>query len=167
MSPILIFNCVRGRVFKSSNQQFYNRYLETKPMSEFNQKIIEEFRANDGIVGEFFEGKTVLLLHTIGAKSGKKRLNPLVTMADADRYIIIASAGGAEKHPAWYHNIKANTNVRVEVGTEQFDAEATITEEPERSELYAKMTVPYPFFADYAEKTAGIRTIPVITLSRS
>ena len=136
-------------------------------MSEFNQKIIEEFRVNDGIVGGFFEDKKVLLLHTTGAKSGEKRLNPLVTLADGERYIIVASAGGAEKHPAWYYNIKANSDVRVEVGTEQFDAQATITEESERSELYAKMVAMMPGFAEYEEKTAGIRTIPVITLSRS
>ena len=136
-------------------------------MSDYNKKVIEEFRANDGVVGDFFEGKTLLLLHTTGAKSGEKRLNPLVTIADGDSYIIVASAGGAEKHPAWYYNLKANTDVRIEVGTEQFDAKAMIAEEPERSELYAKMTERYPFFADYAEKTADIRTIPVITLNRA
>lgn len=136
-------------------------------MSEFNQKIIEEFRANDGIVGGFFEDKTVLLLHTTGAKSGEKRLNPLVTIVDDNRYIVVASSGGAEKHPAWFHNIKANSDVRVEVGTEQFDAQATITEESERSELYAKMVAMMPGFAEYEEKLAGVRVIPVITLNRS
>ena len=136
-------------------------------MSDFNQKIIAEFRENDGVVGGYFEGQTVLLLHTTGAKSGKARVNPVVTIEDGDRFVIIASAGGAEKHPAWYHNLKANPGVTVEVGTEKFEAQASITEEPERSELYAKMVARMPGFAEYEEKTAGIRTIPVITLNRN
>jgi len=136
-------------------------------VSDFNQKIIEEFRANDGKVGGYFENATVLLLHTTGAKSGKARVNPLVTLADGEAYIIVASAGGAEKHPDWFYNVKANRSVSVEVGTEKFEAATTITEEPERSELYAKMVAINPGFAEYEEKTAGIRTIPVITLNRA
>ena len=135
-------------------------------MSEFNQKIIEEFRANDGVVGGYFEGQTVLLLHTIGAKSGKERLNPVVTIEDDERYVIVASKGGVASNPDWYYNILANPAVNLEVGTEQFKAQATITEEPERTKLYAKMVERMPGFAEYEEKTAGIRIIPVITLNR-
>ncbi len=136
-------------------------------MSDFNQKIIAEFRENDGVVGGYFEGQTVLLLHTTGAKSGKERVNPVVTIEDDNRYVVVASKGGAASHPDWYYNLKANPRVNVEVGAERFEAQATITEEPERSELYAKMVERMPGFAEYEEKTAGIRTIPVITLNRA
>ena len=136
-------------------------------MSDFNQKIIAEFRENDGVVGGYFEGQTVLLLHTTGAKSGKERVNPVVTIEDDNRYVVVASKGGAASHPDWYYNLKANPRVNVEVGAEKFEAQATITEEPERSELYAKMVERMPGFAEYEEKTAGIRTIPVITLNRA
>ena len=136
-------------------------------MSDFNQKIIAEFRENDGVVGGYFEGQTVLLLHTTGAKSGKERVNPVVTIEDDNRYVVVASKAGAASHPDWYYNLKANPRVNVEVGAEKFEAQATITEEPERSELYAKMVERMPGFAEYEEKTAGIRTIPVITLNRA
>lgn len=133
---------------------------------EQNRKIIEEFRANGGKVGGFFTNRTLLLLHTIGAKSGLPRINPLVCMADGDRHIIIASAGGAPKHPAWYYNLVANPKVRIEVGSEQFEATATIAKEPERSELYEKIADKHAFFAEYAKKVTT-RTIPVIILTRS
>ena len=133
-------------------------------MSDFNQQVIEEFRANEGKVGGYFEGQTVLLLHTTGAKSGLERVNPVVTLKDGDRYVIVASKGGAPKHPDWYHNLVANPDVKVEVGTEQFDALATITDEPERTELYSQMEATNPAFTEYKSKTD--RVIPVITLSR-
>ena len=94
-------------------------------MSDFNKKVIEEFRANGGKVGGHFENMSLLLLHTTGAKSGLPRLNPLAQMADGDRYVIIASKGGAPSHPDWYHNIVANSSVKVEVGTEAFEANCT------------------------------------------
>lgn len=133
-------------------------------MSDFNKQVIEEFRANAGQVGGFFAGKQLLLLHTTGAKSGLPRLNPLVTFADGDRYIIVASKGGAPTHPDWYYNLVAHPEVTVEVGSEQFAARATVTDEPERSELYAKAAAIYDFFIEY-EKKAG-RIIPVITLEK-
>ena len=136
-------------------------------MSDFNQQVIEEFRSNEGVVGGYFEGQTVLLLHTTGAKSGLARINPVVTFKDGDRYVIVASKGGAESHPDWYYNLVANPDVSVEVGTESFDATASVTEEPERSELYSKMETTNPAFTEYKEKTKGIRVIPVITLSRA
>ena len=134
-------------------------------VNEWNKKIIEEFRANDGKVGGMFEKATLLLLHTVGAKSGQPRVNPVVTFADDDRLVIIASAAGASKSPAWYHNLVANPEVEVEYGTERFRAFATTAEEPERSELYAKMAADFPAFSEYAGKTE--RVIPVVTLTRA
>lgn len=132
--------------------------------NEWNKKIIEEFRANDGKVGGPFENMTLLLLHTTGAKSGQPRINPVATLAEGNKYVIIASKGGADTHPAWYHNLVANPDVRVEVGTEEFAAQATVTDEPERTELYRKVASHYPGFAEYERKTE--RVIPVITLRR-
>ncbi|GJM41793.1 MAG: hypothetical protein DHS20C20_20750 [Ardenticatenaceae bacterium] len=134
-------------------------------VNERNRQIIEEFRANNGIVGGFFTNRPLLLLHTTGAKSGLPRINPLVCMVDGDRYIIIASAGGAPKHPAWYHNLVANPKVSIEVGTDQFEANATVASEPERSQLYEKIAAKHDFFAQYA-KDVVTRTIPVIILTR-
>ena len=131
---------------------------------EANQKVIEEFRANEGKVGGFFENATLLLLHTTGAKSGQPRINPLVTINDGDRYIVVASAGGAQNHPDWYYNVIANPEVGVELGTETFKARATDTEEPERTELYTTVSARYPNFIEYQEKAD--RVIPVITLER-
>lgn len=133
-------------------------------MSDMNQRVIEEFRANDGKVGGFFANNTLLLLHTTGAKSGKERTNPLVTFEDGDRLVIIASKGGAPSHPDWYHNIVANPVVRVEYGTESFQAQASVASEPERTRLYEIMESKMVSFTEYKEK-AG-RVIPVVTLSR-
>ncbi|MFN2136024.1 MAG: nitroreductase family deazaflavin-dependent oxidoreductase [Candidatus Promineifilaceae bacterium] len=130
--------------------------------NDWNQQIINEFRANDGRVGGPFEGMTLLLLHTTGAKSGKERVNPVATIRDEDRYVIIASKGGAPTNPDWYYNLVANPDVEVEVGTEQFPAMATVTEEPERTRLYDKVAAVYPGFEEYRQKTS--RAIPVITL---
>ena len=133
-------------------------------MSSWNKQIIEEFRANDGKVGGHFANNTLLLLHTTGAKSGKERVNPLVTFEDGDRLVIVASKGGAPSNPDWYYNILANPEVTVEYGTEKFPARATITSEPERTELYEKMESKMAAFSEYKVK-AG-RVIPVVTLSR-
>ena len=135
-------------------------------MSDFNQAIIKEFRANAGKVGGYFEGANMLLLHTLGAKSGQPRTNPLVYTPDADRLVVIASKGGADTNPDWYYNLLANATVTVELGTEQFQARATVvTEEPERSRLYAKMVAHRPGFAEYEQKTS--RKIPAIILERA
>jgi deazaflavin-dependent oxidoreductase (nitroreductase family) len=132
--------------------------------NEWNKKIIEEFRANDGVVGGQFKNMTLLLVHTTGAKSGKSRVNPVATMQDGNDYIIIASKGGAPTNPDWYHNLVANPEVRIEVGAEKFLAQAQVMEEPERTQLYNHMADRYPGFADYAQKTD--RVIPVIRLKR-
>jgi deazaflavin-dependent oxidoreductase (nitroreductase family) len=129
-----------------------------------NMAIIKEFRANAGKVGGPFEGKTLLILHTLGAKSGKERLNPVAYVADGDRLVIIASKGGAPTNPDWYYNIAANPRIEVEVGSEQFPVRASIAAEPERTRLYNKMVEMMPGFADYQKKTT--RAIPVIVLAR-
>lgn len=133
-------------------------------MSEWNKKIIEEFRANEGRVGSHFATNSLLLLHTTGAKSGQERVNPLVTLEDGDRLFVVASKRGAPSHPDWYYNIVANPVVEVEYGTEKFQARAKVTSEPERTELYEKMANEFGVFAEYKEKTT--RVIPVITLTR-
>ena len=130
---------------------------------ERNRKIIDEFRANHGKVGGRFEGRTLLLLHTKGAKSGRERINPLAYVKDGDRYVIIASKGGAPTSPSWYFNLLANPLVTVEVGNETFSAHATVAEEPERTRLYNKMVEKMPAFDDYRRKTT--RQIPVIVLA--
>ncbi|MEM7346121.1 MAG: nitroreductase family deazaflavin-dependent oxidoreductase [Chloroflexota bacterium] len=134
-------------------------------MSDMNKAVIEEFRANSGKVGGYFENSTLLLLHTTGAKSGKQRLNPLVTVEDGDRLVVAASKAGAPSHPDWYHNVVANSAVEVEYGPDRFQAQAVITEEPERSELYKKLASAFPAFAEYKEKTT--RVIPIIALTRT
>lgn len=136
-------------------------------MSEFNnwnQAIIDEFRANAGKVGGNFANSTLLILHTVGAKSGKEHVNPAAYIKDGDRLVIIASKAGAPTNPDWYYNIRAHSLVTVEVGTEQFQAHAEIVSEPERTRLYNKMVEVSPGFAEYQKKTT--RVIPVIALTR-
>ena len=131
--------------------------------NEWNRKIIEEFRANEGKVGGQFANTPLLLLHTTGAKSGLPRINPVAYLNDGERYVIIASKGGAPTNPDWYYNVAANPEVDVEVGTEQFSARAAIAEEPERTQLFEKMAAKNPGFAEYQRKTK--RIIPVIVLT--
>ncbi len=131
---------------------------------DWNQRIIDEFRANAGKVGGTFAGKTILLLHTIGAKSGKERVNPVAYVTDGDRLAVIASKGGAPNNPDWYYNLLAHPLVTVEVGTEKFQARAEPVPEPDRTRLYNKMVEMLPSFAEYRQKTT--REIPVIALTR-
>ena len=130
--------------------------------NDFNQTIIREFRANAGKVGGPFEGKTLLLLHTIGAKTGEEHITPVAYFRDGSRYVIIASKAGAPTNPAWYFNLLAHPQVTIEVGVETMRVRASVAPEPERTRLYAKMTEYMPGFADYQKKTT--RTIPVILL---
>jgi deazaflavin-dependent oxidoreductase (nitroreductase family) len=131
--------------------------------NDWNTAIIAEFRANGGKVGGRFEGSTLLLLHTIGAKSGQERVNPLACIRDGDRLLVVGSKAGAPTHPDWYHNLAANPEVTVELGTEQFRARAAVAAEPERTRLFAKIVEERPGFADYQTKTT--RVIPVVILT--
>ena len=133
-------------------------------MSDWNKATIEEFRANKGKVGGPFEDANLLLLHTIGAKSGLERVNPMRYFIDNDRYVVVASKGGADTHPDWYHNLLAHPEVSVEVGTEQFAAIAVAASEPERTKLYEKMESISSGFTEYKHKTS--RVIPVVILTR-
>jgi deazaflavin-dependent oxidoreductase (nitroreductase family) len=132
--------------------------------NEFNARVIAEFRANEGRVGPPFEGRPMILVTHRGAKSGNSYTTPLVYGFDNDRYVLIASMGGAPVDPQWYRNMVANPEVVVEVGTEQFDATVAEVTGDERDRLYAAMADAHPVFADYAAK-AG-RVIPVLTLTR-
>jgi deazaflavin-dependent oxidoreductase (nitroreductase family) len=131
--------------------------------NDFNERNIAEFRANHGRVGGQFEGAPLVLLHTVGAKSGKPRTNIMMYLADGDRYLIFASKAGAEENPAWYWNLKANPDARIEVGDDTVDVHATELQGPERDEKYALQAERYPGFADYHHKTS--RTIPVVALT--
>lgn len=130
--------------------------------SEFNQKIVEEFRANDGKVGGPFDGADMVILHTTGAKSGKARVNPLVYATDGERTVIFGTKGGADEHPDWYRNLLAHPEVEIERGTETIPVIARVTEGEERERLWTKQKAIMPGFADYETKTA--REIPVIVL---
>ncbi len=132
-------------------------------MSDWNKQVIEEFRANEGKVDSHFKNMTLLLLHTTGAKSGQPRVNPVATIKDGQSYIIIASKGGAPTNPDWYYNLVAHPQVTVEVGTEEFQAQAAFASEPQRTELFDKMAAAYPAFDEYRQKTS--RQIPVISLT--
>jgi deazaflavin-dependent oxidoreductase (nitroreductase family) len=136
----------------------------TPRASDWNTAIIEEFRANDGVVGGPFTGAPILLLHTRGAKSGAKRINPMMYLEENGTIYVFASKAGADHNPDWYHNLVANPDVSVEAGTETFDAVATPLPEDERARVYAVQSSRYPTFADYQEKTS--RVIPVVKLEK-
>ena len=139
--------------------------MSTGDLDDFNTRIIDEFRANHGKVGEPFEGAPMILVTHTGAKSGQQRTTPLVHTTDGDRLVIIASKGGAPTNPAWFHNIKANPRVTVEVGDDRFEADAEIYEDgPERRRLFDQQAEMMPGFKAYEEKTD--RVIPVVALSR-
>jgi deazaflavin-dependent oxidoreductase (nitroreductase family) len=137
---------------------------ELDGVNDWNRQIIAEFRANGGKVGGRFEGATMLLLHHIGARSGTERVAPLAYFPDGDRMLIIASAAGSPKNPDWYHNLRANPHVKVEVGTETVAVTAEELPPAEREEKWARITAAAPGFAEYQEK-AG-RVIPVFALRR-
>jgi len=129
-------------------------------VNDWNQKIIEEFRIRGGMVGN----RQLLLLHTIGAKTQKPRINPLAYIKDGERFVIVAAKGGMATDPAWYHNLLAHPQVTVEVGTEKFQAQAVIATEPERTRLYDQLAAVTKGYAEYQRNTT--RIIPVILLSR-
>ena len=137
--------------------------MSTTP-ADFNAQIIDEFRANEGRVGGMFDGSTLLLLHHTGAKSGAERVAPLVYLGDGDRYIIFASKAGAPTNPGWYHNLLANPDTEIEVGSETIPVRATEITGEERDRLFDAQAQRNPGFADYQKNTD--RVIPVIALTR-
>jgi deazaflavin-dependent oxidoreductase (nitroreductase family) len=136
----------------------------TQNVNNWNQQIIEEFRANGGKVGGPFEGGTLLLLHTTGAKSGQPRINPLAYYSENGHIYIMASKAGAPTNPDWYHNLLAHPEVSAEIGTEEIPFNAVVLDEQKRDEIYAKVAALNPGFAEYEKKTT--RKIPVVELVR-
>jgi len=133
-------------------------------INDWNTKIIDEFRSNEGRVGGPFEGAPLLLLTTTGAKSGAQRVHPVMYMAGDGTLYVFASKAGAPSNPAWFHNLVAHPNVTIEMGPEKFDATARVLTGPERDRVYAEQARRYPGFAEYQEKTS--RLIPVVALDR-
>lgn len=133
-------------------------------MNEFNEGVIEEFRANGGKVGGPFEGAPMILVHHTGAKSGTERVTPLVYQADGDNWVIFASKAGAPSHPHWYHNLMANPDTTIEVGDETIPVTTTEASGDERSRLWETQKQQAPQFAEYEAKTG--REIPVLVFSR-
>jgi deazaflavin-dependent oxidoreductase (nitroreductase family) len=129
-----------------------------------NQRIVDEFRANEGRVGAEFEGVPLLLLHTTGARSGEPRINPMMYLAENDRLYVFASNGARPNNPGWYYNVLADSHVTVEVGTERFEATATPLTGAERDRVYAEQARRWPIFLGYQDKAE--RTIPVVALDR-
>ena len=138
---------------------------DTAALDDFNKAIVEEFRANGGKVGGPFEGGTLLLLHTTGAKSGKPRLSPLAYLTVDGRMLIIGSYAGAPKDPAWVHNLRAHPQAHIEVGTEAYDVDVRELPAGERDAAYPKIVERAPVFADYQAKTT--RSIPLFELIRA
>ena len=133
-------------------------------MSDWNAKIIEEFRANAGKVGGPFEGRPMLLLHSTGARTGAERVHPVVYQTDDGHWVVFASKGGAPTNPDWFHNLQANPQASIEVGTDTVAVTARVVEGEERERLWARQKEEMPGFADYERKTT--RQIPVIVLER-
>lgn len=134
-------------------------------LNAFNSAIVDEFRSNGGKVGGPFEGATLLLLHTTGAKSGQPRLSPLAYLMIDDKMLIVGSFAGAPKDPAWVHNLRATPQAHIEVGTDAYDVDVRELPIAERDELYPKIVAVAPGFGDYQSNTT--RVIPLFELTRS
>lgn len=136
---------------------------------DWNATIIDEFRANEGRVGGGFEGAPMVLVHHRGRKSGRDYVNPMMYLTDDDdpaTIYVFASKGGAPSNPDWYYNLTSAGEAQVEVGTETYPVTVTELTGEQRDRVYAEQARRYPGFAEYEEKTAGIRTIPVLALRR-
>ena len=135
---------------------------DTPDPNDWNQQIIAEFRANDGVVGGVFEGKPLLILHHTGAKSGAAYETPLMYREEGDALAIFASKGGAPDNPDWFHNLTANPGVEVELGTATETRTARVAEGDERDQIWERQKAEYPQFAEYEASTD--RVIPVVEL---
>lgn len=131
-------------------------------INDWNSKIIEEFRSNGGRVGGQFEGAPLLLLHTTGAKSGADRVTPMMYLDLEGRRFVFASKAGAPTNPDWFHNLRANPDVTIEIGPDTIRARAVPLEGDERTRIYEEQASRYPGFAEYQSKTD--RLIPVVEL---
>mgnify|MGYP001815958241 FL=1 len=131
--------------------------------AEQNVAIIEEFRVNDGVVGGYFTGVPITLVHHKGARSGIDRIAPLASPKLDNGWAVFASKGGADDNPAWYHNLLANPDTTVEVGTETVAVRAREAEGEEYDRIWTKQKADLPTFAEYEKKTRRAY-IPVIVL---
>ena len=131
-------------------------------VNDWNTKIIDEFRSNGGKVGGPFEGAPLLLLHTVGAKTGQARVNPMMYLADGDNHVVFASKAGAPTNPDWYHNLVANPRASIEVGDKTINVVAHVADDETRERLWSTQKQRYPGFAEYEAKTD--RQIPVVVL---
>jgi deazaflavin-dependent oxidoreductase (nitroreductase family) len=131
-------------------------------VNDWNLRIIDEFRANAGQLGGQFEGAPMLLLHSVGAKSGLERVNPMMYQADGENYAVFASKAGAPTNPDWFHNLVANPSASIEVGNRTVAVVARVTQSDERERLWSRQKELYPGFADYEAQTS--RQIPVVVL---
>lgn len=137
--------------------------------NDWNKQVVAEFRANAGRVGGQFEGAPIVLMHHRGRKSGKEYVTPIMYLADEqdqNTIYVFASKAGAPTNPDWYYNATEAGRVTVEVGAETYDADVRELPPAERGPVYAEQARRYPGFAGYEEKTAGVRTIPVLALKR-
>lgn len=133
-------------------------------MSGFNDRIIEEFRANGGVVTTAGFGSGLVLLHTIGARSGEERVSPVLAIPDGGGWLVIASAAGSPTHPAWYFNLKANPDASIEIGTETVLVSAADVGPDEYEADWAKFTGRSPGFDEYKSRAGG-RVLPIVRLS--
>jgi deazaflavin-dependent oxidoreductase (nitroreductase family) len=131
-------------------------------VNNFNSKIIEEFRAQEGRVSGPFEGAPLLLLHTVGARSGQERVNPMMYLAVPEGFAVFASKAGADTNPDWYHNLVANPRVQAEIGSQTVELTARVASGDERERIWAAQKTAAPGFADYEKQTT--RQIPVVIL---
>jgi deazaflavin-dependent oxidoreductase (nitroreductase family) len=137
---------------------------DAETMKAFNENVVDEFRSNGGKVGGPFEGATLLLLTSTGAKSGQPRLAPLACLTIDEKLIIIGSKAGADTNPDWVHNLRANPRAHIEVGTDAYDVTARELPLEERDETYPKVVAVAPGFGEYQAKTN--RVIPLFELQR-
>jgi deazaflavin-dependent oxidoreductase (nitroreductase family) len=140
-------------------------FVDRAALEELNRGVIDEFRSNDGKVGGEFEGGTLLLLHTTGAKSGKRRISPLAYLDVDGKILILGSYAGAPKDPAWVHNLRANPAAHIEVGADAYDVTARELPPTERGPVFARIVEQIPTFGDYQAKTS--RVIPLFELTRA
>ncbi|RZU53767.1 deazaflavin-dependent oxidoreductase (nitroreductase family) [Krasilnikovia cinnamomea] len=139
-------------------------------MSDWNAKIIDEFRANEGRVGGPFTGAPMVLVHHRGRKSGRELVSPMMYLpheTDDDVIFVFASKGGAPENPGWYYNLTSAGRATIERGSETYAVEVREVTGDERERRFDEQARRYPGFAEYAEKTAGIRLIPVLELTRA
>lgn len=130
----------------------------------FEDKIINEFRANGGEVGGYFEEMSLLLLHHKGARTGAERVSPVAYLGVDGGYAVFASKGGADENPGWYHNLLANPEIKIEVGSQTVDVVAREVDGDERSSIWARQVAARPQFGEYERKSKRDR-IPVLVLT--